>query len=89
MMLQTHFSQAQPLQPGDWCGWHICAQVPQSFEQFWQFSPWFTWQTPFPQLQGPQSAGQLEQVSVGASHFLLPQTAHAPQSFGQVAQLSP
>ena len=43
MTLHTHFSQAQPLQPPPWCGWHMFPQEPQSFAQVWQFSPWPGW----------------------------------------------
>jgi len=61
--LQTHVSQAQPLQPGVLWGWHIAAQVPQSLAQLVQVSPWLGWQTPLPQEQGPQSCWQVVQVS--------------------------
>jgi hypothetical protein len=38
--------------------------------------------------QGPQSTGQLAQVSPG-SQVLLPQVEQMPQSWGQVMQVSP
>lgn len=61
--LQTQLWQGQPPQPGVEWGWHMSAQLPQSFEQFWQFSPRDCSHLPLPQLHSPQSVAQLEQVS--------------------------
>jgi hypothetical protein len=86
---QTHFSQTQPPQPPPVCCWHISEQLPQSSEQFWQFSPLPGSHWPLPQLQGPQSTGQFLQSSYPLSQTPLPHCEQEPQSLGQVEQVSP
>jgi hypothetical protein len=84
----TQASHAQPLQPGVDFVWQP-SHCLQSFGQLAQSSVPGV-QKPSPQVegQGPQSLGQLQQLSLLA-HFPSPHAGQLPQSLGQLVQFSP